>query len=180
MLPLSLISIKRGNNVHNITSSTSSRGLGFSNNPPSNHLEDTIIKLSSIPIPTDHSPPTEAQMIGNIGNQMIDTTMIDENDGKPSTHTHPLSPSPLHLSQYLPLSPHPTKSTIAMCVSTLSPYFATTHGDHTVKVISTSTFRVEKNLKGHPRTPWCAKVRMERSEGKGRRHMNVLAYLPPL
>ncbi|GMI49214.1 hypothetical protein TrCOL_g10770 [Triparma columacea] len=44
-----------------------------------------------------------------------------------------------------------------MSTSPLLPIFATTHGDHTVKVISTATFKVEKELKGHPRTPWCVK-----------------------
>ena len=32
---------------------------------------------------------------------------------------------------------------------------ASSHGDHTVRVVDCKTFKCVKTLKGHPRTPWC-------------------------
>ncbi|GMH76828.1 hypothetical protein TrLO_g2675 [Triparma laevis f. longispina] len=59
-------------------------------------------------------------------------------------------------TDYLPLGPT-TKSTIAMAYSHDGLLIATTHGDHTVKVISCIDWTVKAILKGHPRTPWCVK-----------------------
>lgn len=35
--------------------------------------------------------------------------------------------------------------------------FASTHGDHTVKIICFETGRILQTLVGHPRTPWSVK-----------------------
>ena len=32
---------------------------------------------------------------------------------------------------------------------------ASSHGDHTVRVVDCKTFKCVRTLKGHPRTPWC-------------------------
>jgi len=32
---------------------------------------------------------------------------------------------------------------------------ASSHGDHTVRVVDCKTCKCVKTLKGHPRTPWC-------------------------
>ena len=48
-------------------------------------------------------------------------------------------------------------STIAMAISPTGYDMASTHGDHTVKVISCIDWKVKRVLRGHPRTPWCVK-----------------------
>ncbi len=54
---------------------------------------------------------------------------------------------------YLPLPPS-TKSTIAVAFAPNGLTFASTHGDHTVKLTCFHTQRVLRTLVGHPRTPW--------------------------
>ncbi|KAL1528952.1 hypothetical protein AB1Y20_010274 [Prymnesium parvum] len=49
------------------------------------------------------------------------------------------------------------KSTIALAFSADGELFASTHGDHTVKVFSCSSWRLLCTLRGHDRTPWTVK-----------------------
>ncbi|KAJ4785016.1 Transducin family protein / WD-40 repeat family protein [Rhynchospora pubera] len=64
------------------------------------------------------------------------------------------SQSLLHLSaQYCPLVPAP-RSTIAAAFSSDGKTIASTHGDHTVKVIDCRSGKCLKILSGHRRTPW--------------------------
>ncbi|XP_059652607.1 uncharacterized protein LOC132299799 [Cornus florida] len=59
-----------------------------------------------------------------------------------------------HLSaKYCPLLP-PPRSTIAAAFSPDGRTLASTHGDHTVKIIDCQTGRCLKVLSGHRRTPW--------------------------
>ncbi|XAR62714.1 hypothetical protein NMG60_11017571 [Bertholletia excelsa] len=59
-----------------------------------------------------------------------------------------------HLSaKYCPLMP-PPRSTIAAAFSPDGKTLASTHGDHTVKIIDCQTGRCLKVLSGHRRTPW--------------------------
>ncbi|XP_010274964.1 PREDICTED: uncharacterized protein LOC104610171 [Nelumbo nucifera] len=59
-----------------------------------------------------------------------------------------------HLSaNYCPLVP-PPRSTIAAAFSPDGRTLASTHGDHTVKIIDCQTGRCLKVLTGHRRTPW--------------------------
>ncbi|XP_047307994.1 uncharacterized protein LOC124911538 [Impatiens glandulifera] len=59
-----------------------------------------------------------------------------------------------HLSaKYCPLFP-PPRSTIAASFSLDGKRLASTHGDHTVKIIDCQTRRCLKVLSGHRRTPW--------------------------
>ncbi|XP_065622674.1 uncharacterized protein LOC111988041 [Quercus suber] len=59
-----------------------------------------------------------------------------------------------HLSaKYCPLVP-PPRSTIAAAFSPDGRTLASTHGDHTVKIIDCQTGRCLKVLSGHRRTPW--------------------------
>lgn len=53
--------------------------------------------------------------------------------------------------------PPNTRSTISLSFSPSGRMFASTHGDHTVKIISTDTGRIARELHGHPRTPWTVK-----------------------
>jgi activator-of-BECN1-regulated-autophagy protein 1 len=59
-----------------------------------------------------------------------------------------------HLSaKYCPLGA-PPRSTIAAAFSTDGRTLASTHGDHTVKIIDCETGNCLKVLTGHRRTPW--------------------------
>jgi activator-of-BECN1-regulated-autophagy protein 1 len=59
-----------------------------------------------------------------------------------------------HLSaKYCPLVP-PPRSTIAAAFSSDGRTLASTHGDHTVKIIDCETGKCLKILTGHRRTPW--------------------------
>ncbi|KAH6786826.1 Transducin family protein / WD-40 repeat family protein [Perilla frutescens var. hirtella] len=60
----------------------------------------------------------------------------------------------LHISaKYCPLQP-PPRSTIAAAFSPDGKTLASTHGDHTVKIINCQTGKCLKVLSGHRRTPW--------------------------
>ncbi|KAL4159975.1 hypothetical protein PRNP1_000547 [Phytophthora ramorum] len=61
-----------------------------------------------------------------------------------------------HQSRYFEL-PQTTKSTISIAISPDGKTFASTHGDHTVKIICIETGKVLQTLVGHPRTPWSVK-----------------------
>ncbi|XP_076935197.1 uncharacterized protein LOC143601775 isoform X1 [Bidens hawaiensis] len=56
-------------------------------------------------------------------------------------------------AKYCPLVPSP-RSTIAAAFSADGKILASTHGDHTVKIINCHTGKCEKVLSGHRRTPW--------------------------
>ncbi|CAM9141943.1 unnamed protein product, partial [Discosporangium mesarthrocarpum] len=59
-------------------------------------------------------------------------------------------------SEYLDF-PGFTKSTIAVAFSHDGHLFASTHGDHTVKITEFTGGRLLQTLRGHPRTPWTVK-----------------------
>ena len=59
-------------------------------------------------------------------------------------------------SEYCNL-PENTKSTISMSYRCDGKTFASSHGDHTIKVIDSETLRILHTLVGHPRTPWTVK-----------------------
>ncbi|XAR61031.1 hypothetical protein NMG60_11034608 [Bertholletia excelsa] len=69
-----------------------------------------------------------------------------------------------HLSaKYCPLVP-PPRSTIAAAFSPDGKKLASTHGDHTVKIIDCQTGHCLKVLRGHRRTPWVVRFHPEHSE----------------
>ncbi|EQC38924.1 hypothetical protein SDRG_03882 [Saprolegnia diclina VS20] len=53
--------------------------------------------------------------------------------------------------------PPTTKSAISIAFSPDGKTFASTHGDHTVKIICYRTGKILQTLVGHPRTPWSVK-----------------------
>lgn len=53
--------------------------------------------------------------------------------------------------------PANVSSTISISMSHDGQYFATTHGDHTVKVFLYHSFKLVREFRGHPRTPWTVK-----------------------
>jgi len=63
--------------------------------------------------------------------------------------------SPAQSSAYCRISE--AKSTIALAFSADGELFASTHGDHTVKVFDCSTWAHKCTLRGHDRTPWTVK-----------------------
>lgn len=62
-----------------------------------------------------------------------------------------------HSNQHYVDLPITTKSTIAIAFSADGRSFASTHGDHTVKVFDALSLREKKVLSGHSRTPWTVK-----------------------
>ena len=64
--------------------------------------------------------------------------------------------NPVRSSAYCKLNPE-AKSTIALAFSSDGVLFASTHGDHTVKVFRCATWGLVCTLKGHRRTPWTIK-----------------------
>ena len=63
---------------------------------------------------------------------------------------------PIKSSAYCKLNPE-AKSTIALAFSTDGVLFASTHGDHTVKVFRCASWQLFCTLRGHRRTPWTIK-----------------------
>ena len=53
--------------------------------------------------------------------------------------------------------PRSVSSTIAIAMASDGLTFATTHGDHTVKVFDFRSGTQIRNFSGHPRTPWTLK-----------------------
>ena len=53
--------------------------------------------------------------------------------------------------------PSTTKSTICLSFSPTGRTFASSHGDHTVKIITYPRGNIIRTLIGHPRTPWVVK-----------------------
>lgn len=53
--------------------------------------------------------------------------------------------------------PRAVSSTIAIAMACDGLTFATTHGDHTVKVFDFANGKQIRNFVGHPRTPWTLK-----------------------
>ncbi|XP_047312399.1 uncharacterized protein LOC124915680 [Impatiens glandulifera] len=87
----------------------------------------------------------------------VDTSRLKcgaKNDARRGLQSWLEAESMLHLSaKYCPLFP-PPRSTIAAAFSPDGKWLASTHGDHTVKIIDYQTGRCLKVLTGHRRTPW--------------------------
>ncbi|XP_076944564.1 uncharacterized protein LOC143615282 [Bidens hawaiensis] len=66
-------------------------------------------------------------------------------------------------AKYCPFVPSP-RSTIAVAFSADGNFLASTHGDHTVKIINCQTGECENVLNGHRRTPWVVRFHPLRSE----------------
>lgn len=66
-------------------------------------------------------------------------------------------------AKYCPLLP-PPRSTIAAAFSSDGKKLASTHGDHTVKIIDSQTGSCLKVLSGHRRTPWVVRFHPLHSE----------------
>lgn len=66
-------------------------------------------------------------------------------------------------AKYCPLQPAP-RSTIAAAFSPDGTVLASTHGDHTVKIICCKTGACLKTLCGHRRTPWVVRFHPNRSD----------------
>ncbi|XP_076894779.1 uncharacterized protein LOC143547180 [Bidens hawaiensis] len=66
-------------------------------------------------------------------------------------------------AKYCPLVPSP-RSTIAVAFCADGKILASTHGDHTVKIINCQTRKCENVLTGHRRTPWVVRFHPSRSE----------------
>lgn len=67
------------------------------------------------------------------------------------------------IPKYCPLTPS-SKATIAAAFSTDGRVLASTHGDHTVKIIDWQTGKCLNVLLGHHRTPWVVRFHPQRSD----------------
>ena len=65
--------------------------------------------------------------------------------------------------RYCPFEPAP-RSTIAVAYSADGKTLASTHGDHTVKLIECATGRMVRTLEGHGRTPWVVRFHPTNSD----------------
>ncbi|KAL7172676.1 hypothetical protein ACSBR2_032202 [Camellia fascicularis] len=102
--------------------------------------------------------------------QMTRRPSIDDTDkasycsSKPRIHHRVEEESLRHLSaKYCSLVP-PPRSTIAAAFSPDGKTLASTHGDHTVKIIDCQTGSCLKVLSGHRRTPWVVRFHPEHPE----------------
>ncbi|GFZ17643.1 transducin family protein [Actinidia rufa] len=83
-----------------------------------------------------------------------DSKRVSYSSSQPQIHRRVEAESLRNLSaKYCPLVP-PPRSTIAAAFSPDGNTLASTHGDHTVKVIDCQTGSCLKVLSGHRRTPW--------------------------
>ncbi|CAN6903209.1 unnamed protein product [Brassica oleracea] len=97
----------------------------------------------------DTSCGTSSQPVSELGHNLISWVEAE------SLH---------HLSaEYCPLVP-PPRSTIAAAFSSDGRTLASTHGDHTVKIIDCETGKCLKVLSGHRRTPWVVRFHPRHSE----------------
>ncbi|KAL6581912.1 hypothetical protein OROMI_005926 [Orobanche minor] len=100
---------------------------------------------------------TPKQFRGKASRNRVDSSGLNSElakDARQELRSWAEAESLLHLSaKYCPLVP-PPRSTIAAAFSPDGKILASTHGDHTVKIIDCQTGTCLKVLIGHRRTPW--------------------------
>ncbi|CAA0818668.1 Transducin family protein / WD-40 repeat family protein [Striga hermonthica] len=103
---------------------------------------------------TKRSPKRFWGKVSSPCNDSCGTKRESEKDVRQELRSWVEAESLLHLSaKYCPLQP-PPRSTIAAAFSPDGTTLASTHGDHTVKIIDCPTGKCLKVLSGHRRTPW--------------------------
>ncbi|KAL4558615.1 hypothetical protein LXL04_036816 [Taraxacum kok-saghyz] len=148
----------------------------------SSHLDD----LSSSPSPIHHNSRNVFQMLARREiSPRIKKYLPKKQESQTSEHHHQSFIKPKSESardsrrellswveaeslqclsaKYCPLMPSP-RSTIAAAFSSDGKYLASTHGDHTVKIIDCQTGKCLKVLSGHRRTPWVVRFHPLRPE----------------
>ncbi|KAM7263550.1 hypothetical protein ACFE04_001233 [Oxalis oulophora] len=126
--------------------------------PPSNFLNRRTMNVCSLLAHRELSPRTKYMPTNKWGEGTNDTpSSIPKKpvtDLKRGLISWAETQSLQHLSaKYCPLEP-PPRSTIAAAFSSDGRTVASTHGDHTVKIINYYTGSCLKVLSGHRRTPW--------------------------
>ncbi|KAG8369754.1 hypothetical protein BUALT_Bualt14G0046600 [Buddleja alternifolia] len=131
--------------------------------PPAGPDDDSISRQSNVfklLAQRELSPQTKRapkRFWGKASSRHIDpyrTKSESSTDARQELRSWVEAESLLHLSaKYCPLLP-PPRSTIAAAFSPDGKTLASTHGDHTVKIIDCQTGKCLKVLSGHRRTPW--------------------------
>ncbi|KAL3626064.1 hypothetical protein CASFOL_029613 [Castilleja foliolosa] len=131
--------------------------------PPSNSLQEMILGQSNVYkllAQRELSPRTKRtprRFWGKASRGHVDSSCIKRElakDARQELRSWAEAESLLHLTaKYCSLVP-PPRSTIAAAFSPDGNTLASTHGDHTVKIIDCRTGTCLKVLTGHRRTPW--------------------------
>ncbi|KAI3459590.1 hypothetical protein Pfo_016253 [Paulownia fortunei] len=126
----------------------------------SSRLSSTCSNVFQLLARREVSPQTKRspkRFCGKVSSRCIDscgTKSESAKDVRQELRSWGEAESLLHLSaKYCPLQP-PPRSTIAAAFSPDGKTLASTHGDHTVKIIDCQTGKCLKVLSGHRRTPW--------------------------
>ncbi|KAJ0967432.1 hypothetical protein J5N97_024349 [Dioscorea zingiberensis] len=143
------------------TASTSSPGsspvfLQSSSHSSSRHRAINVFKLLEWREISPRSKNSSKRLWGLPSKHRADCTAprCEITDAKHALISWVEAESLRHLSaRYCPLLP-PPRSTIAAAFSSDGKTLASTHGDHTVKIIDCQTGNCLKVLSGHRRTPW--------------------------
>ncbi|KAL7145092.1 hypothetical protein ABFS83_07G056200 [Erythranthe nasuta] len=123
----------------------------------SNSRQSNVFKLLAQRELSPQTKRTPKRFWGKPSRRHADSSVIKRElarDAKQELRSWVEAESLLHLSaKYCPLLP-PPRSTIAAAFSPDGKTLASTHGDHTVKIIDCQTGTCLKVLSGHRRTPW--------------------------
>ncbi|KAK0583276.1 hypothetical protein LWI29_035362 [Acer saccharum] len=135
---------------------------------PSNHLHHSGRNVSHLLAQREISPRTRTVQKRKWGeasrSDACRPTIKSARDARRGLISWVEAESLRHLSaKYCPLVP-PPRSTIAAAFSPDGRTLASTHGDHTVKIIDCQTGNCLKVLTGHRRTPWVVRFHPLRPE----------------
>ncbi|OAY55461.1 uncharacterized protein LOC110611224 isoform X2 [Manihot esculenta] len=139
--------------------STSSSHRRIHHQPPScaRHRGDNVFRLLARREICPRAKHASKKLWSECSDQQLDSFELRSEsalDARRALISWVETESLLHLSaKYCPLSPLP-RSTIAAGFSSDGKTLASTHGDHTVKIIDCRTGKCLKVLRGHRRTPW--------------------------
>lgn len=96
------------------------------------------------------------------GKANVLTALIDRETNCRGTHDHNLLTSYAEDASVMSCNqtkecelPGSPRSTFLVCFSPDKTKMASSHGDHTVRIVDCKTFKCMNTLRGHPRTPWC-------------------------
>ncbi|KAJ9154077.1 hypothetical protein P3X46_027453 [Hevea brasiliensis] len=139
--------------------STSSSHPRIHPHPPSSrrHSGNNVFRLLALREVCPRAKHASKNWLGESSDQRLDSLELfseSARDARRALVSWAEAESLLHLSaKYCPLLP-PPRSTIAAAFSSDGKALASTHGDHTVKIIDCRTGKCLKVLSGHRRTPW--------------------------
>mmetsp|Transcript_93808 Transcript_93808/g.268556 ORF Transcript_93808/g.268556 Transcript_93808/m.268556 type:complete len:279 (+) Transcript_93808:589-1425(+) len=109
-------------------------------------------------------PPTSYQIGAFLVNRRFhECGAMAHHDVVREQHTAAWLSNPAQYSRVRADLPKTAKSTIALAFSSDCSTLASTHGDHTVKLVNVMKSEIIATLIGHPRTPWTVKFHPHQS-----------------